>query len=90
MLNLGHERRSIRGVPLLPRFSDHRLADERKIAQAILEAGAAEAPTAARGATAGGDRRRARGVPILGRGIGGTAPGTNPLGELLRKESRRG
>ncbi len=32
----------------------------------------------AKGATAGGDERKARGVPIQAKGIGGVIPGTSP------------
>jgi hypothetical protein len=76
-------------LPLLPRFlfSEQRLEDERRVAQAILEAGDGEVPALRAGVTAGGDRRRARGVPIIGRGIGGTALGTDPLSSVMRKES---
>lgn len=41
------------------------------------------------GATAGGDRVRLRGLPVVGRGVGGHVPGTDPLGELLRREAQR-
>lgn len=76
---------------LLPRFHrfTEQLEDERKIAKAILEAGEAPPTRAVAGATAGGDRRRARGVPLVGRGIGGTMPGTDPVSALLRRESGR-
>ena len=75
---------------LLPRFtaSLEKIQDERRIAKAILEAGD-EAPELRIRGTAGGDRRRARGVPIVGPGIGGTAPGTDPLAALIRKENSR-
>jgi len=76
---------------LLPRFFrfQQRIEDEKAVARAILEAGEDEAPALRAGATAGGDRRRARGVPIVGPGIGGTAPGTDPLAALIAKENRR-
>lgn len=32
----------------------------------------------ARGATAGGDERRLRGIPAISRGVSGAIPGTNP------------
>ena len=41
------------------------------------------------GATAAGDPRRLRGLPAVGRGCGGAVFGTDPLGALLAKESRR-
>jgi hypothetical protein len=36
-----------------------------------------------------GDQARMRGVPCLGRGVGGTMRGTSPLGELIRRENQR-
>lgn len=42
-----------------------------------------------RGATAGGDRRKLRGLPAVGRGCGGGAiAGSDPLGALLARERR--
>ncbi len=37
-------------------------------------------------ATLAGDERRLRGIPVTGRGIGSTVPGTDPLAALLQKE----
>jgi hypothetical protein len=51
---------------------------ERQVARAILAAGEGEAPVLRGGATAGGDRRRLRGLPAIGRGVSGAIPGTNP------------
>jgi predicted NUDIX family phosphoesterase len=39
--------------------------------------------------TPGGDKARLRGLPVLTRGVGGHIPGTDPLGELLRREAQR-
>jgi hypothetical protein len=76
-------------VPILPRFTDQRVADERKLEKILLETGPLDGPvTAAAGSTAGGDEQRRRGVPIIGRGIGGTSPGTDPAGETIRREQR--
>lgn len=36
------------------------------------------------GATAAGDERRLRGIPVCARGVGGVVIGTDPLSELLR------
>lgn len=36
--------------------------------------------------TAAGDPRKLRGLPCIAHGVGGTQPGTNPLGALLAKE----
>jgi hypothetical protein len=75
----------------LPRFYrfQQEIEDERKLARIILETGCAAPPRSAPGATAAGDSARMRGVPILGRGTSGTAPGTSPLGQLMRSENRR-
>jgi hypothetical protein len=36
----------------------------------------------------GGDRDRLRGFPVVGKGIGGTQPGTDPVQALLAGEHR--
>lgn len=38
--------------------------------------------------TAGGDTRRLRGIPAIGRGVGGAIAGSDPLRELIRREER--
>jgi|GEM_PF-5401103 len=40
--------------------------------------------------TPGGDKRRLRGIPVVGGGGGGHLRGTHPLEELMRSEHRRG
>jgi hypothetical protein len=35
------------------------------------------------------DKERLRGLPMIGRGVAGVQPGSDPLGVLLAKESRR-
>ena len=78
---------------ILPRF--FRLKEqaqaERKIAKAILESG--DYPDANgrvyRSSADGHNRDRRRGLPVISKGVSGTAPGTDPVAELLRKESRR-
>jgi len=40
------------------------------------------------GQTAAGDISRLRGLPAIGRGVGGAVPGTDPLRALLKKERR--
>lgn len=71
---------------LLPRFTaaSQRIEDDRKIARVVLEAGPSETPATTVRATLPGDMRRLRGIPVVGRGVGGASPGTNPLGEALR------
>lgn len=32
-----------------------------------------------------GNEQRLRGIPVVGRGVGGTSPGTNPLAETLKR-----
>ncbi len=39
-------------------------------------------PVIATGVTAGGDERRLRGIPAIGRGVSGAIPGTKPGGKL--------
>jgi hypothetical protein len=80
---------------LLPRFRrfQEQIEDERKVAKAILEAGAsleeAERSVPIRGSANGWNRDRARGVPIIGRiGGSGATPGSNPLAAVLRSESQ--
>jgi hypothetical protein len=41
------------------------------------------------GVTAGGSWQRLRGVPAIGHGVSGAVAGSNPLGALIAKESRR-
>ena len=75
---------------ILPRFYRHQLAsqDADNITRILNEAGAnTTEPTVTR-ATLPGDRRRLRGIPVVG-GVGGTSPGTDPLAELMRKEHHR-
>lgn len=41
-----------------------------------------EAPDEVTHATAGGDERKLRGIPAIGRGVAGAIPGTSPHGSL--------
>lgn len=60
----------------------------RRMARIALET-AGDVRTA-KGATAGGDRARLRGLPAVGAGCGsGAVRGSDPLYALLDKESRR-
>ena len=65
----------------LPRFTDTRAADERKLGRILRETGE-PLPTTATNATLPGDTRRLRGIPVAG-GACGTSPGTDPLAALL-------
>lgn len=51
------------------------------VATALMESGR-NMPAQAR--SAGGDPRRLRGIPVIGRGVGGTSPGTAPEGVIRR------
>lgn len=68
---------------ILPRFYRRQCEaeDRRKLDQIIEESATIE--TAPR-ATLPGDTRRLRGIPVCAMGVRGTAPGTDPLAELLR------
>ena len=78
-------------MPPLPRFraAEQRVADARKLARLLAEAGAEATPAVKGALPTGGDRARMRGFPIVGKGIRGTAPGTDPVGAMIGKESRR-
>jgi hypothetical protein len=75
----------------LPRAfrQQERLADEQKLARILLETGEALPESEVHPSARGSDWRRMRGVPVCGPGIGGTAIGTDPVRELLRKERQR-
>lgn len=64
----------------LPRSYRRRLEaeDARKLNRIIGEADPLEASTTAAGATAGGDERKLRGIPAVGRGCAGHIAGTRP------------
>jgi len=74
----------------LPRFylAQQRIEDERKLAKIILEAGDEE-PVKVGRATSGGDPRRLRGLPAIGRNVSGSTRDTDPVRALLAKEGRR-
>lgn len=74
---------------LLPRFYRRQLEreDADAVARAVREAEAVQAPRLVAGATAAGDSRRLRGIPVAG-GACGTSPGTDPLYALLRTSDR--
>lgn len=78
---------------LLPRYyaRQQEREDERRLARILLETGASDTTpgTALTRSADGHEWARRRGLPLVGRGIGGTAPGTSPLGALMRKENGR-
>ncbi len=73
--------------PLLPRFygAQQAIEDERRLAKIILETGGSidevegskQSSRLTKGAD-GHDWRRRRGLPIVGKGVSGAMPGTNP------------
>lgn len=65
------------------------LGDERKLAAILLETGEALPVKQTAGSTSGGDEQRLRGLPAVGRGVSGAIKGTDPLGEVIRREGRR-
>lgn len=64
----------------LRRFDAHyeRIQDQRKLARILLETGEAAPTTTRPGATAGGDERKLRGIPAIGRGVTGAINHTVP------------
>lgn len=64
---------------ILPRYTARTEAadDHAKIARILIEVGE-PAPVTILRATAGGDERRLRGIPAIGRGVAGAVPGTRP------------
>lgn len=77
-------------LPLPRFFADlERVRDAQKLALIAVEVGEETPPQSAPGATAAGDWARLRGLPAIGRGCAGAIRGTDPAGEVLRRESRR-
>jgi hypothetical protein len=56
----------------------------------ILSEGEAQPEAEVRPSARGGDWRRMRGLPIVGLGIAGASPGTDPARAMLEMELRRG
>ena len=78
---------------ILPRFyrRQQQIDDARKVARIILETGCSyeEAGGKLVNGADGHNWQRMRGLPIVARGVRGTAPGTDPLGALLAKEAKQ-
>lgn len=70
----------------LPRWTNTTHTDALKLDKIIGTTTTTETITVHTKATLPGDTRRLRGIPVVG-GIGGTSPGTDPLGALLHKEN---
>jgi hypothetical protein len=66
-------------TPLLVRLTREQMQRQAAAvtARILLEVGE-DLPSSTGGATAAGDARRLRGLPAVGRGIGGAIPGTRP------------
>lgn len=75
----------------LPRAFRRKLQalDSAKVARIVGEA-VEPGPSSAAGSTSGGDGRRMRGIPIVGRsGYGGAIGGSDPVRALLAQERQR-
>jgi hypothetical protein len=79
---------------ILPRFQRElqRIEDTRKIAALLLEVEAEAHPDSNgrvyRRSADGHRTDRRRGLPMIGKGVSGTSPGTDPVAELLRNDTR--
>lgn len=75
---------------ILPRFTAAMTAieDARKIGRILAETGDVGPTQTVARATLPGDNRRLRGIPVVGFSVCGTAPGTDPMAELLRSVMR--
>ena len=81
-------------APPLPCFASRQQIadDEAKLVRMLLETGVSveeATPKLVSGATAPGDWQRLRGLPAVSRGCAGHIRGTDPLGEVIRRESRQ-
>jgi hypothetical protein len=77
-------------VSRFPRYLRRQLeVDDAAKVEAIVRQVEPEEPVEILPSARGGDWRRMRGLPIVGPGVGGTSPGTDPVRALLTKESRR-
>lgn len=69
-------------MPTISLAAKHAALDEhnaKQLRRIELETSTTDLPlTTARGATAGGDERKLRGIPAIARGVPGHIPGTRP------------
>jgi hypothetical protein len=74
---------------LLPRFHRLQLAreDSTKVAKITGQSTASERVQPGLALAKPGDPRVLRAIPVIARGVGGTIPGTEPLGALLHREA---
>jgi hypothetical protein len=73
---------------ILPRFYRRQLEAEDRAAVDLAVAESVTPEMEPR-ATAPGDTRRLRGIPMFAMGVNGTAPGTDPVAALLASERMR-
>ncbi len=74
---------------LLPRYTTITHTEALKVDKIVGNSTAPEViVTSKTKQTEPGDKRKLRGIPVVG-GVGGTSPGTDPLGALLHKENQR-
>jgi hypothetical protein len=75
----------------LPRFQadEERAADAAKIKGLLAELGQDDVPPELLNATAGGDSRRLRGIPAIGRGCPGAIRGSDPISALMSNGNGR-
>jgi hypothetical protein len=86
----GHSILDVASLLLVVKHAREQAEAARRMARIALETANSETIGTAKGATAGGDRSRLRGLPAVGPGCGsGAVAGSDPLQALLAKESRR-
>ena len=73
---------------LLPRYTIVTSTEALKVDKIVGNSTAPEVITTKTKATAPGDCRKLRGIPVAG-GACGTSPNTDPLAETIRRDQRR-
>jgi hypothetical protein len=73
---------------IAPLMSRYRPEDDRRAREAVDRAVGESSERVVLAVRGGGDRRQLRGIPVVGRGVGGTSPGTNPWAALDRLAER--
>ncbi len=76
-------------ISLKQKHHDLRIAQAHQLATILRDIDVEQPHDTPTRATAGGDKRRLRGIPVLANGVGSAIPGTNPLAALLTKERLR-
>jgi hypothetical protein len=73
------------------RLREQRAHDAARVAQNVFDNGEAP-PSDEKGRhtqTNGGDEEKLRGIPAIGRGVGGTMRGSDPYHEVARRDQQR-